>query len=87
MFKAGDLVRVKDNIMNIRFGGDPCLNDDMLYMQGKEYTIREAWQNDGHNYYYLSYADWTWIEEWLELAFEDAKLEEVEENDFMELFK
>jgi hypothetical protein len=87
MFNVGDRVKIKRDLIHKRFPGDPGLNDDMLTMQGKECTIHDVWQHDGNNYYYLSDTDWTWVEDWLELAFEDAKIEEVEENDFMELFK
>ena len=87
MFNVGDRVKIQRNLAHKRFSGDPGLNNDMLAMQGKEYSIREVVKGVDHNYYHLVDAGWTWVEEWLELAFEDAKLEEVEENDFMELFK
>lgn len=65
MFFQGQRVKVKNDFYDMRFRGDPGINDDMIRMAGKEFIIADSW---GSGYYKLvgDSGSWTWAEQWLE---------------------
>lgn len=90
MFEKGDRVRVRHNLKEIdallisRGYSTPSVCEEMESYEGKEFTIQSYLSSDS-KLCFLKEISWTWHEAYLELAYDDDKIEVSSEEELLDL--
>lgn len=90
MFEKGDRVRVRRNLKEIdallRLGGHstPGVCDEMEEYEGQVFTMHSYYSRDS-KLCFLKEVSWTWHEAYLELAYDDDKIEVSSEEELLNL--
>lgn len=90
MFEKGDRVRVRHNLKEIdallRLGGysTPGICDEMEKYEGQVFTLHGFYSRDS-KLCFLEEISWTWHEGYLELAYDNDKIEVSSEEELLDL--
>lgn len=81
-FKVGDTVQIITDLDRHKHA--PGINNDMRKLQGTLTTVVRAPSIQG-GYYSLENNTWSWAEDWLDYPY--PEIEDIQESDFMSMFK
>lgn len=88
MFEEGDKVRVNynlkeiDSLLRVQGYDTPSVVYEMECLEGRIFTIQDQTDN---GFYHLREAGWTWHEAYLELVYDDDKIEVSSEEELLDL--
>lgn len=90
MFKVGDVVKVKEDFMNIP-DEFLCATKDMYKYAGSTRMVRGVDKLMNEEYYLLTQAEdslhcWCFAEQWLELVEDINEINEIKETELMDMF-